>query len=462
VEAGFATIHRCTGPNQAPDATYGAGTESRIVALPLLTGPSDSLCLTVFGDAYVTVDLIGWLTKNGPDPTALPPMWSTVETEVPEPGLEAIVPERILDTRNAIGWPDTSKVAADEVVELYFDDLITFDTTAVSLNVTVTGTETPGFLTVWPCDEAMPNTSNLNFGVGTTRANQVVAPLSADGTVCVWVNSDTHLLADVTGTFEFAGGQPASAITPERILDTRNGIGVPSALLNPAGSTVQLQVTGRGGVPASGVTAATFNVTAVQPLAPGFVTVWPCDSPRPETSNLNHGTGGAVPNLVTVKLAANGTVCLYSSAPTHLLADVGAWFGPGASSGLVELTPDRLLDTRNGIGAPKGEVAAGGTVTLQVTGRGGVRVDATAVVLNVTATGTGAAGFATVWPCDAARPTVSNLNFAAADTVPNSVAVRLSPAGTVCLFTDARTHLIADVAGFFTDQPTTALVDVLG
>jgi hypothetical protein len=76
----------------------------------------------------------------------------------------------------------------------------------------------------------------------------------------------------------------------------------------------------------------------------------------------------------------------------------------------------------------------------------------------VTVTGTSAAGFATVWPCDAARPTVSNLNYQAGDTVPNLVSVKLSASGTICIFADASTDVLADVAGFFTTQPTPALV----
>jgi hypothetical protein len=57
--------------------------------------------------------------------------------------------------------------------------------------------------------------------------------------------------------------------------------------------------------------------------------------------------------------------------------------------------------------------------------------------------------------------TVSNLNFQAGDTVPNLVSVRLSAAGTVCIFADAATDVLADVAGFFTNQPTSALVVTL-
>ena len=53
------------------------------------------------------------------------------------------------------------------------------------------------------------------------------------------------------------------------------------------GATVSLQITGRGSVPASGVSAVALNVTATEAAAAGFVTVWPSGSPRPNASNLN-------------------------------------------------------------------------------------------------------------------------------------------------------------------------------
>ena len=43
---------------------------------------------------------------------------------------------------------------------------------------------------------------------------------------------------------------------------------------------------------------------------------------------------------------------------------------------------------------------------------------------------------------------------AAGETNPNSVSVKLSEAGTVCLLSDESTDLLADVAGFTTSTPT--------
>jgi hypothetical protein len=33
-----------------------------------------------------------------------------------------------------------------------------------------------------------------------------------------------------------------------------------------------------------------------------------------------------VPNLLTVPVAANGTVCLFASSTTHLIADLAGYF----------------------------------------------------------------------------------------------------------------------------------------
>ena len=86
---------------------------------------------------------------------------------------------------------------------------------------------------------------------------------------------------------------------------------------------------------------------------------------------------------------------------------------------------------------------------LSVVGRGGVAVDAVAVVLNVTVTEAVAAGFVTVFPCGGDRPTASSLNFVAGSTVANAVVVKVGVGGQVCVFTQSATHLVVDVDGYF-------------
>ncbi len=90
---------------------------------------------------------------------------------------------------------------------------------AVTLNVTATQSSGAGFATVFPCGTARPETSNINYGPGTTIANSVTSKVGADGTVCVYNESPTHLLVDVSGYF--AGSSGFGALQPARLLDTR-------------------------------------------------------------------------------------------------------------------------------------------------------------------------------------------------------------------------------------------------
>ncbi|MCA1683593.1 MAG: fibronectin type III domain-containing protein, partial [Actinobacteria bacterium] len=190
------------------------------------------------------------------------------------------------------------------------------------------------------------------------------------------------------------------SLSPERLLDTRSGLGYVGDK-PAAGQTVELQVTGVGVslLPAD-ASAVVLNVTGVQATANGFVTVWPCGSPRPNAANLNLvATEPARPNLVIAKVGIGGKVCLYTLSGTHLLADLSGYYPAG--SDYVPVTPERQLDTRNGTGYTGAKPAPGQTVELQVTGVGttAVPADASAVVLNVTGVQATTSGFVTVWPC---------------------------------------------------------------
>lgn len=112
-----------------------------------------------------------------------------------------------------------------------------------------------------------------------------------------------------------------------------------------AGGMIELVVTGRGGVPSSGVGAVALNVTVTNPTAPSYLTVWPTGAPRPNASNLNYSPGQTVPNMVIAKVGTGGRISLYNYAgTTDVIVDVLGWFPEGTS--FTGLTPARLLDTR--------------------------------------------------------------------------------------------------------------------
>jgi len=120
---------------------------------------------------------------------------------------------------------------------------------------------------------------------------------------------------------------------------------------------------------------------------------------------------------------------------------------PGA--GFVAVTPTRVLDTR---GAQGPALVAGETRTI---GLGAVPAEATAAVLNVTATAASAATFIRVWPGSTPPPSTSSLNIVAGDTVPNLVTTGLGAGATVSLATSSgTTHLVVDLVGYYLPTAT--------
>jgi sortase (surface protein transpeptidase) len=122
---------------------------------------------------------------------------------------------------------------------------------------------------------------------------------------------------------------------------------------------------------------------------------------------------------------------------------------PTGLTSFVALAPIRLADTRPTSGISGHSRVDAHTVRIQVTGRGGVPVGATAAVLNVTATATAADGFVTVYPSGTSRPEASNLNYDAGTSVPNMVTVKLGATGAVDVYSYASADIIVDVSGAY-------------
>ena len=264
-----------------------------------------------------------------------------------------------------------------------------------------------------------------------------------------WFSDNVHL--NTTGQAEFA------LWLRSRALELGTGVvSSPKCFVQVEPDVdLQMPVLGVSGIPLTGVTAVSLNLTAVGPTAEGYLTVWPCGSSQPNTSNVNFVKDQIVPNAVIAPVDSTGKVCIDSSVASHVVVDVNGWFG--TTSGLTALTPVRFFDTRSGTGgvpvAKVGTLDGTGTAlevsVLSAIGQSAGAVSA--VSLNVTATSTSASkygGYVTAYPCGT-RPNASNLNFVSNQTVPNAVIVPVSPAGTVCFYVYGQADLIADVNGWF-------------
>ena len=251
-----------------------------------------------------------------------------------------------------------------------------------------------------------------------------------------------------------------TAMTPQRLVDTRIGHGTPKQPLQ-AGKSVDIQVTGRLGIP-SNATAVVANVIAVDADRPGYLQLLPTGQAAfRSSSTLNTDTPGqTIPNAAFAPLGDGGKLTVFAVFTTDVVIDVSGYFTPATTSRagrLVPLTPTRILDTRISLGWTSqlrlGErVTANSTVTLQVAGRGGVPTSGvSAVVMNVIAVDPAGPGYVQVAPTPVVPRATSNLNTAAGRTIANLVVVPLGAAGTVDLFTTTNADLVADVVGYFTD-----------
>ncbi|HVS05255.1 MAG TPA: CAP domain-containing protein [Candidatus Dormibacteraeota bacterium] len=387
-------------------------------------------------------------------------------TVVPS-GYHPLPPARILDTRTGVGGIPIAPLGPNSTLTVTVVGQGGVPATgvgAVVMNVTVTNTSSPGYLTVFPAEDPRPTASNLNWIAGQTVPNLVQVAVRESGQLTIYNAAGwTNVIFDVAGYVPLITGTPGpdgfyNPLVSARLLDTRTGTG---ALLG--GQTLPLQVTGRGGVPSMGVAAVVLNVTVTAPTTGGYVTVFPAGAAVPLASNLNFTAGQTVPNRVIVKLGAAGQVAFFNSGGSvQIIADVSGWFTdasiPSATGSVFTgVTPVRILDTRSGIGGFSSPVGPAGTIVLTLAGWGGVPlmtstspVPATAVVLNVTAVNPSTASYLTLFPDGAAQPSTSDLNFMAGQTIPNLVVVRIGANGNLDFFNAAgTTDVIADVVGWY-------------
>src|SRR5262249_53174137 len=85
---------------------------------------------------------------------------------------------------------------------------------AVSLNVTVTNTQGPGYILIYPQGGSQPLVSTLNYIAGQTLANAAVVPLGAGGGVSLVASvSGTDLVVDTNGYYSSTAANPANTFT---------------------------------------------------------------------------------------------------------------------------------------------------------------------------------------------------------------------------------------------------------
>ena len=331
--------------------------------------------------------------------------------------------------------------------------------TAVTGNLTVTGSTGAGYLSLGPTVTATPDASTLNFPKGDTRANNVTVRLGPGGKLGAVYAGPAGKTAqgvfDVTGYFTpDALGDTYHLKDPVRLLDSRSGNGLVGPLDTSTPRT--FQVTGRSGIPAD-ATAVTGNLTVVGQTTAGFAFVGPTAAASPSSSTLNVPAGDTRANGVTVKLGAGGTLsAVWSGKPgstAQLVFDLTGYFtANGSGLRYFAIQPVRVLDSREWLGAP-GALWTNEPVTLSIRENALVSASAIGFSANLTIVKQTSGGYAFLGPSASATPRSSTINAPKGDTRANGLDIALSSSGDLDLVWvgkhNSTAHFVLDVTGYW-------------
>ncbi|MEO8695069.1 MAG: hypothetical protein ABI658_16195 [Acidimicrobiales bacterium] len=170
------------------------------------------------GETEVIVDIVG-LFENG-------------TVAVIDGQYEAVQPFRALDTRTS---SPPAPIGANQSVSLDVRTIgVPDDASVLMMNVTAVALNAPGYVSVYPGNEAVPDTSNLNFSAGQVVPNAVAMRIGSDHRIRFRsAEAATHLIVDVTGWYRpgYPAGTPFSLPSSSML--------VPSAEPSTAAPTLQ-------------------------------------------------------------------------------------------------------------------------------------------------------------------------------------------------------------------------------
>ncbi|HLJ49796.1 MAG TPA: hypothetical protein VKU01_27470 [Bryobacteraceae bacterium] len=374
-----------------------------------------------------------------------------------------VAPCRIIDTRGAVGpfgGPSLTRGGIRKITIPQSTCNIPATAVAYSLNVTVVPPAPLTYLSIWPAGQPQPVVSTLNSFDGRIVANAAIVPAGTQGAINVYASDPTDVIIDINGYFAastVSGGLAFYALTPCRVVDTRNAVGPLGGPFLHGNTSRSFPISSSScGVPGSAL-AYSFNITVVPRRPLGYLSTWPTGQTQPVVSTLNSSDGSIVANAAIVPAGTSGAVSFYVTDDTDVIIDINGYFGPPgspAAQSLYTVTPCRIADTRGGYTPPFGGPSLGAlgtqSYTIPASPCSGIPASAQAYSLNVTALPAGGSlGYLTAWPTGQTQPVVSTLNSPLGKVVANAAIVPAGFGGAVSVFVTDATDLILDINAYF-------------
>ena len=259
------------------------------------------------------------------------------------------------------------------------------------------------------------------------------------------------------------------SITPDRILNTRNGGGPVGAYgtetLPIVGASVTPATSGAPiTVPAS-ATAVAIDVTLTAETSGGYITAYADGTQKPVTSSTNYSTNTTITCYQIVPIGTDGDIDFYNSSPgtTQLIVDMTGYFtsDPGLTGdqtyhplpAAYRAVNTGVNDTNTNLPAGTQSVTPGSPFTMNVTGVDQIPTTATAVAVNLTATAESGAGYLEAYATGSAPASDTALTYGTGSIASLAADVPLGTGGTITILPEGYgTHVIADISGYYTND----------
>ncbi len=230
--------------------------------------------------------------------------------------------------------------------------------------------------------------------------------------------------------------------------------------------TLTVQITGRAGIPATGVSAVAINMISTNNTSNGALIAYPTGGTAPADPMVAHtgtqdGTG-----LEIVPVSSSGQITLlnYGGATTGVLASVEGWISTGTTTGDVfaPTDPVRVLNAATGTGtctpSPCAAIPSGSSTTVAVAGQATIPASGVkAVMANITVISPTSIGLLDVTASTGTAPSGLNLIYNNGQTESIEAIVPLGTDGAIKLASLGPTTLTVsvDIQGWYTATNTT-------
>jgi lysophospholipase L1-like esterase len=309
--ADLSTLNVAAGENISNVAVVAPGANGRIAVY------------NRWGEMTIGVDVQGYFTTTASPATG---------------GFVPVAHTRLIDTRSGLGTTTGTIPAGGSRTVTIAGTFVPAGATAAYVNLLVPGATAGGWVGAAPPGTALGRGA-IDYAAGSTQSGATIK-LSTDGRVTFYNKGSAaiNLVVILQGYFSGVanGGTPFQPVA-SRLFNTRTaGTGVPLA----AGATLDVQVAGVSGLPASGVTGAVLHLT-VTPEEAGYLKAWPVAEAEPSVTLMDFNAGAWRTNTVVLRPGPDGKIRLRngSSAPIHLIVDLQGWFERAGEARAVKVMP---------------------------------------------------------------------------------------------------------------------------